>query len=394
MRFPKALSPETFLAGFWQKQPLFMPGALARIRPSLTSSDLAWLATQEDVESRLVITHGEGEDSRYEVRHGPFREDELSSLPEQKWTLLVQDVEKHLPDFRALLAVSAFIPDWRIDDLMVSFAAPGGSVGPHCDNYDVFLCQGEGQREWHLGAEQEAVADTSAAELSLVIPFTDREPRTASEGDILYLPPGVPHWGIATDFCMTYSIGMRAPSFAELNATAARLFDYADDAPSDSSITGGDVFYADPDLSADEAAPGSISDASIRRARILLRDSKPLDNSQVAMTLGATVTDPKAWLVPECASDDEARSIMETLDKQKSLSVHGMARIAFCRLGAAGLIFANGHYRRESPAGMEIFADICGSRSARADVLCADYTIGLTQWLLTSGVFDLTEAAD
>ena len=113
-----------------------MPGALDGIRPTLTSGELAWLATQDDVESRLVFTHRDGDSTHYRVQNGPFENDVLSSLPRQNWTLLVQDVDKHLPDFRALFSAVDFIPDWRIDDLMVSFAAPGGSVGPHKDNYD------------------------------------------------------------------------------------------------------------------------------------------------------------------------------------------------------------------------------------------------------------------
>ena len=166
-----------------------MPGALDGIQPSITAGELAWLATQDDVESRLVFTKHDGDGTRYEVRHGPFPNDVLSSLPRQNWTLLVQDVEKHLPDFRALFAVVDFIPDWRIDDLMVSFAAPGGSVGPHRDNYDVFLCQGEGIREWHLGNKDDVVEDESSNELSLLKPFADSNPQSAGEGDILYLPP-------------------------------------------------------------------------------------------------------------------------------------------------------------------------------------------------------------
>ncbi len=393
MRFPNTLSPETFLAGFWQKNPLFMPGAMDNIQPALSSSDLAWLATQEDVESRLVIAHGDGEETRYEVRHGPFREADLSSLPRQNWTLLVQDVEKHLPEFRSLLAAADFIPDWRIDDLMVSFAAPGGSVGPHSDHYDVFLCQGEGGREWRIGAEQDAIADTSSSELSLLKPFVVQETHTASDGDILYLPPGVPHWGIARDFCMTYSIGMRAPSLAELNATAARLFDDVDDDTPNASATGKEIFYEDPDLAVEEAVPGLISDASIRRARNILHSVTPIDDSQIAMTLGATVTDPKVWLAPECTSDDEAKSIFDTLDQDKTLRVHGMARVAFCQSERTRLIFANGHPGTIAPASLGVFRDICRNRSVRADRLCADDSSELAHWLLASGVFDLTETA-
>ena len=368
-----------------------MPQALDGIRPALNSGELAWLATQEDVESKLVFTQGQGKDTHYQVRHGPFENDVLSSLPRQGWTLLVQDVEKHLPDFRALFAAVDFIPDWRIDDLMVSFAAPGGSVGPHKDNYDVFLCQGDGEREWHLGDPAKGIEDESSNDLSLVKPFVDQKPQTAAGGDILYIPPGVPHWGIARDFCMTYSIGMRAPSLAELKAGAARLFNQLEDVTPNSSATGADVFYEDPDLTTNEAVPGLISGAAIRRAEKILRKSASLDQQQVAMILGSVATDPKAWLAPERVSDDEAKHLISKLDQQLELCVHGMARIAFCAAGSACMIFANGHARQVSPGALEIFRNICRFRTVQGAALCADNHSELLQWLLASGVFDLLQ---
>jgi 50S ribosomal protein L16 3-hydroxylase len=366
-----------------------MPGALDGIQPSLNSAELAWLATQEDVESRLIFSESHGKDTHYRVEHGPFQHDVLSSLPRQNWTLLVQDVEKHLPDFRALFAAVDFIPDWRIDDLMVSFAAPGGSVGPHRDNYDVFLCQGEGVREWHIGDKDNVIEDDSSNDLSLLKPFVDQKPQTAGVGDVLYLPPGTPHWGIARDFCMTYSIGMRAPSLAELQAGAARLFADLDDVMAISSATGTDVFYEDPDLTTDEAVPGFISSTAIRRARNTLHKITSLGELEIAMILGSVATDPKAWLAPECVSEDEVTDVLERLDQDSQLAVHGMARIAFCEIGAAGLIFANGRAKQVSAEHLQTFREMCEFRTATRDALCADNDTELTHWLLTSGVFDL-----
>ena len=369
-----------------------MPRALDGIRPSLDSGELAWLATQEDVESRLVLTQTNGEDTAYEVRHGPFENHDLSSLPAQNWSLLVQDVEKHLPDFRVLFELVDFIPDWRIDDLMVSYAAPGGSVGPHRDNYDVFLCQGGGRREWHIGAKDSVMPDASSDELSLLRPFVDQSPRTAGDGDVLYLPPGIPHWGIARDFCMTYSIGMRAPSLAELTAGAARLFDESDDLTPHTSATDSEVFYEDHDLTIDAAVPGLISEAAIRRAKNTLGKCAPPDDWQVAMILGSVATDPKAWLAPECVSVEAANKIMDAMDQDSKLTVHGMARIAYCHCGGSGLIFANGHARKVAPGGLELFSDICNFRAARRGALCADDDPELAHWLLSRGVFDLTDS--
>jgi 50S ribosomal protein L16 3-hydroxylase len=389
--FPNDLSPESFLSGYWQKQPLYLPGALDAIRPTLTSGELAWLATQDDVESRLVFSRTDGDRTHYQVKHGPFENDALSSLPRQNWTLLVQDVEKHLPDFRNLFAAVDFVPDWRIDDLMVSFAAPGGSVGPHKDNYDVFLCQGEGSREWHLGDPDLDAVEESGGDLQLVRPFTDTNPATANTGDVLYLPPGVPHWGIARDFCMTYSIGMRAPTSAEFNAGIARLFDAPGDIAARSSATGSDIFYGDPDLTVPEAAPGLVSDAAIRRARKLLPENVSLDDLQVATALGSVVTDPKAWLEPESTEKTEIASTISRIRQPGSLSVHGMSKLAYCNTAAGAVVFANGHAMNLASHEVPIVSDICNFRTTDGATLCAIVRPELLEWLLTSGVFDLTE---
>lgn len=368
-----------------------MPGALDRIRPSLTAGEIAWLATQDDVESRLVFTQNNGEGTHYQVKHGPFENEFLSALPRKNWTLLVQDVEKHLPDFRALFAAVDFVPDWRIDDLMVSFAAPGGSVGPHKDNYDVFLCQGEGVREWHLGNRDSCVPDESSQQLSLVKAFVDADSRLHKTGDVLYLPPGIPHWGIAQDFCMTYSIGMRAPSLAELNAGVARNFDTFNYVAARSSATGSDIFYEDPDLTTQEAVPGLISNGAILRARNFLAGTGLLDDQQIAMVLGSVATDPKSWLDPEGVARDEIAPTVSQINQFGALSVHGMSKLAYCESKESNVVFANGHAMNVTANELIFFRGLCNSRSTCGDTLCAVVGSSLLQWLLTSGVFDLTE---
>ncbi len=183
---PGQLTAQRFLDVHWQKKPLRIPGAISGELPTLTADELAWLATLDDVESRLVFTERHDDRVTYRVEHGPFASAELEDLPSNDWTLLVQDVDKHLPDFRAYFALTDFIPDWRIDDLMVSFAAPGGSVGPHQDNYDVFLVQGSGSRCWHL-AEAESIAPALDSQvLRLLEEFLDPSPVVAKNGDVLY----------------------------------------------------------------------------------------------------------------------------------------------------------------------------------------------------------------
>jgi 50S ribosomal protein L16 3-hydroxylase len=393
LRLPDALSPERFLSDYWQKRPLFMPAALDMIQPSLEPDELAWLATQEDVECRLVFTEHDGGVTSYEVEDGPFDDDFLGSLPGRNWTLLVQDVEKHLPEFRAHFTAIDFVPDWRIDDLMVSFAAPGGGVGPHRDNYDVFLCQDAGQREWRLGHGDDVIPDESSGDLSLLQPFEDERPLTATSGDVLYLPPGVPHWGIARDFCMTWSIGMRAPTLAELNAGIARILHEGDVQSADVSPTDSEVFYEDPDLAIDEAQAGLISDAAVRRTKQILHSDVPLDEGVIAMVLGCVATGTKAWLTPEKVSDEEASQLIETIDRNSKLLVHGMARIAFSHAGGLDQIFANGHAKEVSPAQLGLFREICRDRRVTFADICDGDEPGLLHWLLAHGVVDLTECS-
>lgn len=385
------MSAGSFLSRYWQKRPLFMPGALERIEPSIEANELAWLATQDDVESMLVFTRRDQEIVRYEVEDGPFAEEFLASLPRQDWTLLVHDVEKHLPDFRAIFAVVDFIPDWRIDDLMISCAAPGGGVGPHLDNYDVFLCQGEGQREWRLGDAGDCRPDELSDKLSLLQPFTGGQSHLAQSRDVLYLPPGVPHWGIARDFCMTWSIGMRAPSLAELLENAAVVQGKSVTQALDRAPAGPGTFYQDADLTIDEARPGLITEAAIRRARKNMPNDDALDDLSIATVLGCIVTKPKAWLAPETIADDEARHLIESFDRHSKLMVHGMARIAYCDAGKTRLVFANGEAREVTPAALDSFRVMCRDRCVTPSRICAGNDPGLLPWLLTRGTIDLTE---
>lgn len=362
LRLPDSLTPDAFLAAYWQKHALFMPNALPRGLPSLTPDEIAWLATLDDVESRLVLTDRSGRETRYRVEHGPFSDETLGALPDRDWTLLVQDVEKHLPDFREWLTAVPFIPDWRIDDLMVSCAAPGGSVGPHVDNYDVFLCQGKGNREWRLAPASHAAEPQEAGELSLVAPFDDPEPHTATAGDVLYLPPGVPHWGIARNLCVTWSIGMRAPSLDEIRCGIER--------ESANSVCGSGIapFYSDPDLTSAEAEAGCISVRAVARARQWLGGDNQLDESDLALALGGVVTDPKAWLLPERVGEDVILQFLENREPVPELQVHGMAQLAFSAAGG-GWVFANGHGRRAGAGERAVVRALCSARRVDAELL-------------------------
>ena len=363
------LDPGPFLAGYWQKAPLFMPGALDRLRPAITRNELAWLATLDDVESRLIFTDRDGERVRYCAETGPFEPERLAALPRRDWTLLVHDVEKHLPNMRRLFALVPFIPDWRIDDLMVSFAAPGGGVGPHRDNYDVFLCQGIGVREWRITSAPVAVDREASNDLTLTREFEADATHAAREGDVLYLPPGLVHWGTAKRACITYSIGMRAPHVTDLGGA---LPDPEDEIP----------FYEDPDLDASEARPGYISVDAVARAQRLLGDG---EQDTVASSLGRYATRTKEWLHPETISRDEATSLLASMDNRVSLSVHGMARLAFDERN----VYVNGRVR-DLPAGCRNrVAGLCATRHLRSDSRVDGEWAEMLLWLLESGAFEL-----
>jgi 50S ribosomal protein L16 3-hydroxylase len=227
-----------FLRDDWQKCAVLWRQALPGYTSPIDGNDLAALATEEEALARLVqSTRGK----RWQLRHGPFTESDFAALPPREWTLLVQDVDKWLPQaFAPLLGAFRFLPRWRIEDVMVSYAVAGGSVGPHVDQYDVFLLQAAGRRRWQIDTRPDADRELDPrAPLKLLKTFTPDQDWVLEPGDILYLPPGVPHHGVAVDECLTFSIGLRAPSASEvLHALASKALDNQPDA----------ARFRDPDL--------------------------------------------------------------------------------------------------------------------------------------------------
>ncbi len=202
---------QRFMKTAWQKAPRFLPGGVADMEVSICGDELAGLSLEPAVESRLVQFDG----TTWKVRTGPFEEQDFQRLPDTGWTLLVQDCEKHtdlLDDFAELFQ---FLPRWRLDDLMVSYAVPGGSVGPHTDEYDVFLIQLEGRRHWQLATQFDPSLRPDS-DLAILANFQAESSYMATPGDILYLPPNVAHYGVADTHCLTLSIGLRAPTPLEL----------------------------------------------------------------------------------------------------------------------------------------------------------------------------------
>ena len=249
-----------FLARYWQKRPLLVRGALPDFRDPLTRDELAGLATERDVESRLVLARGGGRP--WEVVRGPQDPARLRQLPRSHWTLLVEGADAHVPALADLLDSFAFLPRWRVDDVMVSFAPAGGTVGPHLDRYDVFLLQGQGRRRWQI---DEAAPETCRPGLDLQIlrSFRPTSEWVVGPGDVLYLPPGLAHYGVALEESLTYSIGFRAPRTSDLLlACLERMARRADP----------NALYEDADVEA-QREPGEINARTIDTMRGMLADA-------------------------------------------------------------------------------------------------------------------------
>ncbi len=259
-------SLEIFLEEFWQKQYLLIPNALPNFKCPITADEMAGLACEAEIESRIILEHA-GEHP-WQCRHGPFEESEFSQLPESNWCLLLQSCNLHLNAFAKLLDQFRFIPNWRVDDIMLSYAAPGGSVGPHTDNYDVFLLQAQGTRRWEISSQSLCDSDfLPNLDLKILKSFKAEQSWQLTPGDMLYLPPGIAHHGIAEDDgddCITISIGFRAPNYNELSTALLNDIDQQQDSKSQFN------FYSDPKFPLQDNS-GEISSWALERINKIVR---------------------------------------------------------------------------------------------------------------------------
>ncbi len=308
-----------FLDRYWQRRPLLLRGAIDPDRLQLPPEELAGLACEPEVESRLVRQQGP---ESWSLQHGPFEEADFAALPERDWTLLVQDVDKHLPEVARLLEAFDFIPDWRLDDIMISYAADGGGVGPHTDNYDVFLVQAAGRRRWRLSdadfTDEDLLPDCP---LRVLRRFPVSEDLVLEPGDVLYLPPRVGHWGTALGECMTWSVGMRGPSDLELAAAwiahlAERQRPHLRD-----------------HLAGEDDVPARLQASDLAAARELIAGIAPKQDAEFARWLGAFLTEPKPGFEiepPEAAPDAATLAAWRTAGRV--LLRHPWARLALVHL--------------------------------------------------------------
>lgn len=270
------LTVNEFLRDYWQKKPLLVRQAVPGFKGLLSQQQLIELSCLENAQARLV------KQSRgsWQLAQGPFEPDEMAKL-RGKWTVLVQGVNNILPEATELIKHFNFIPHARLDDLMVSYAAKGGGVGPHFDPYDVFLLQGLGHRRWQISTQKDRTL-IEGAPLRILKEFHIEQEWILEAGDMLYLPPQCGHNGIAEDDCMTYSIGFRTPTYQEL---AEQFLVYLQDRICVDGV------YADPDLKT-QAHPSEISEDMLHQVAGAIRKVK-WDNEDVANFLGSYLSEPK-----------------------------------------------------------------------------------------------------
>ncbi|HSH54309.1 MAG TPA: cupin domain-containing protein [Methylotenera sp.] len=302
------LTPAQFLAEYWQKKPLLIKNAIPDFTGLLSPEDLAGLACEDEVQSRIVQQKGE----KWTLKNGPFDERDFSKLPNKDWTLLVQSVNHYLPEATELLQQFDFIPHARLDDLMVSYAPDGGGVGPHFDSYDVFLLQGQGKRLWRI-SEQSDLSLVDGAPLRILKNFETEQEWLLEAGDMLYLPPQLAHWGIAvsdgTQDCMTYSIGFRAPKHREL---ASEFLGFMQDKLSQEKLvlTG---IYQDSDLTL-SSHPAEISKDMVHKVGEILNKIQ-WSESDVAQFLGTYLSEPKPDVLFEANKKISLKVFSEKLAK-------------------------------------------------------------------------------
>lgn len=365
-----AISREEFLRDYWQKKPLLIRQALPDFTPPLDIDELAGLALEEGVESRVVME--KGPESPWQLFNGPFKESFLQTLPEKDWSLLVQAVDHLLPEVGELLKAFDFLPSWRVDDLMISYAPEGGSVGPHFDYYDVFLLQASGKRRWQLGQHcDESSPLRTDTQLKILTEFTANTEQdwVLEAGDLLYLPPQLAHWGTSlSEDCTTWSVGFRALSAEEILCGVA---DFIGETLAD------DLRYTDADIQLPEHF-AAIDDAAMDRVKSLL--NKVMDNpAALSEWFGRAMTQtkyPDQLLVQE--DPWTTATLHELMNEDEPLLVIAEgSRLAFRVANEGNWLFADGEAFKFSAELKDWVADL--SAKVNLDTTFIKQTLNLPE---------------
>lgn len=343
------ISAREFLRDYWQKRPLLIRQAIPGFVSPISPDELAGLSLEEEVESRLVIEHGE---QPWELRRGPFTDETYQNLPERDWTLLVQAVDQFVPEVAELLEHFRFLPSWRIDDVMISYAAPGGGVGPHFDNYDVFLLQGYGKRRWRIGQMCDSASPLMKhPDLRILADFHDSDDWVLEPGDMLYLPPRLAHLGTAVDECMTYSVGFRAPSAAEV---LTHFTDFL------AQFLPDEERYGDADISPCDD-PSQIQRDALERLKALIQEH--MGDERLLLTwFGQFMTEPR---YPELVAGTEIpeEELLAGLQEGAILIRNPSARLAWSEMDGDLVLFASGQSRLLPGKLRELLKLVCSAEA-------------------------------
>lgn len=334
MKISLGMPVEEFLRDYWQKRPLLIRQAIPNFESPISPDELAGLACEEHVESRIIME--KGGKTPWQLRNGAFTEKDFSRLPQTHWTLLVQEVNRHVPEIADILDLFNFVPSWRVDDLMISYAPQHGSVGPHIDSYDVFLLQAKGLRRWQISREVgEFLPDL---DLKILKKFQAEETWILAPGDMLYLPPNVAHHGVALEECMTFSIGFLAPTHTEM------LNDYVQNVTAQMDK---DLRYTDPELTLPKDN-GEITPQALEKIQQIIRGLS-LDNHSINQWFGQFISQSRGGSDYECP-EPEFDSVEWLEEYQGAGFMRRAARMMFIRDGENVTLFAEGQAIPLSPS--------------------------------------------
>lgn len=382
------MTTETFLRDHWQKRPLVIRQAIAGFAGLFAPSSVGHpddkaardaflsLATRADVTSRLVMAPQPGRRStqHWQRFDGPFDRIDDTTLPKSHWSVLIHGIESLVPGGWELLRHFSFLPSARVDDLMVSYASPGGTVGPHDDLYDVFLLQGPGRRRWQISHQADRTLDSSAA-IKVLQSFVPEEEWILEPGDMLYLPPGVAHFGVSDEPCFTYSIGFLAPSHRELCQT---FLGYLNEelAPEIDP----DALYQDPDL---QPQPDhlTLSDAMIDQVTTILEQVR-WDRDRVGDFLGRLLTGRK---LPK--GDVAPSRTLSRLAFARRIKGHGRLTLSLASRGLVrgDCVFLNGEAHHVEPKTRALLTELLHARSLPLPLPLDDQALALLYDLHTAG---------
>ncbi|MBL8511438.1 MAG: cupin domain-containing protein [Betaproteobacteria bacterium] len=347
------LSASEFLRDYWQKKPLLIRQALPQFVEPLNRQEIFELAGREEADSRLIVRR----DKAWTLQHGPFSARDFRALKNELWTVLVQDIQHFSAEAHALLAHFNFIPYARIDDLMVSYAVKGAGVGPHIDSYDVFLLQGSGRRRWQISGQADTTLKPNMP-LKILARFKPEQEWVLEPGDMLYLPPGYAHNGVAETDCHTWSIGFRAPTQQEL---ATAFIDYLRDTV---CFEGN---YTDPDLTP-TTKPGEISTTLYKRMAGLLKGvaEAARNNDHMQRFIGSYLSEPKAQVYFDTPEKQLSQAAFRRMAQAQGLVLDGQTRLLY----QSDQFFINGEVWPVVPDDAQPLQQLADQRRLSAASLC------------------------